>query len=153
MTNLKIYVLLVILLMPLMAIAQDGRDLISRIEHETLSSEPACRLMRKSANEMGGMMQWECGKYRILMNVYIADSTDIAHEWYMGMGSKSSSKTGSFDELDEFGDEGIFIKDYLKQGSAALIFRKGTIIIQTVGDSEEAIQRFAKYALKQIASV
>jgi hypothetical protein len=153
MAKLKIFILLVIILLSDVVVAQDCRNLLAGIEHETQQSEREWNLERKTANETGIMMLWKHGEEQILINIHMADSVKIARRWYKGTLPKSGGAAGSVTKLKGWGSEAVFVNDYLKQGNTTLIFRKDKIVVQTAGNSDDAVKQFARHILNQMAAI
>jgi len=155
---------LLMLFSSMIAIAQDGRQLLSKIELEIQEKEPKWRFEQKSANESDVLMLLLYSEVpagtasydvpNVIIIIQIGGSIKKAKGRFKEVYRRSRRVKGKMVKLTDFGEEGFYAPVGLTQiQNATLFFRADKINVQVYAPSEEMARRFAKLVAGQLPAI
>lgn len=155
--------LLLLTFTPAIALAQDGRQLLERIEQAVQEKEPDWSVTQRSAHETTMLISFVYNKAPagvdapiVLITAEITKSIEKAKSRFKVASRTAASvarrEKGKKIELNDLGEEAFSYPGIISPGSVGITFRSGKIMIYIVKGPEAAARRFADLIAARLAA-
>jgi hypothetical protein len=152
---MKRLVFLLAVLFPLAVLAQDGRQLMPKIDEAIAANAPEWKVDHKSGMDRGVMMEWSSDKGPARLVIMIADSRSQARDWFR-RGARDTQRAikpnGLKRKLRGFGDEAYIATEYMKPNWVTICFRRGRLYAQVLAPTKQSVTTLAQLIAKEVGA-